>query len=167
MESNWCLKATLCPSATHTHHYKKKKKKKKAPCSRHPAWGEEMDHNGRLQQPLSQLGMPRSWPWRRRNGRLDHHQSNCTNQPPRQATQQVEAQAPTVQQGWPLLPVKQAGTNDSVQAQDRPQPPQLSPIFQTPHWPYRAVPLRYWQSDNSPAPSTSHSERESGQTTLP
>ena len=36
----------------------------------------------------------------------------------------------------------------SVQAQDRPQPPQLSPVFQTPHWPYRAVPLRYWQSDN-------------------
>ena len=29
----------------------------------------------------------------------------------------------------------------------RPQPPQLSPIFQTPHWPYRAVPLWYWQSD--------------------
>ena len=76
----------------------------------------------------------------------------------------------------------------------RTQPPQLSPIFQTPHWPYRAVPLRYWQSDNrtstavlphlratqkgnlarphrqqniycSPAPSTGHSERESGQTT--
>ena len=21
-------------------------------------------------------------------------------------------------------------------------------VFQTPHWPYRAVPLRYWQSDN-------------------
>ena len=36
----------------------------------------------------------------------------------------------------------------TVQAQDRPQPPPLSPIFQTPHWPYRAVPLRYWQSDN-------------------
>ena len=38
--------------------------------------------------------------------------------------------------------------SNSVQAQDRPQPPQLSPVFQTPHWPYRAVPLRYWQSDN-------------------
>ena len=25
---------------------------------------------------------------------------------------------------------------------------QLSPVFQIPHWPYRAVPLRYWQSDN-------------------
>ena len=35
-----------------------------------------------------------------------------------------------------------------VQAQNRPQPPQLSPIFQTPHWPYGAVPLRSWQSDN-------------------
>ena len=42
----------------------------------------------------------------------------------------------------PLLPVNQTGTSDSVQAQDRPQPLQLSPIFQTPHWPYRAVPLR-------------------------
>ena len=48
----------------------------------------------------------------------------------------------------PLLPVNQTGSSDSVQAQDRPQPPQLSPIYQTPHWPYRAVPLRYWQSDN-------------------
>ena len=42
----------------------------------------------------------------------------------------------------------QMGTSDSVQAQNRPQPPQLSPIFQTPLWPYRAVPLQYWQSDN-------------------
>ena len=42
----------------------------------------------------------------------------------------------------------QTGTSDSVQAQDRPQPPPPSPVFQTPHWPYRAVPLRYWQSDN-------------------
>ena len=25
---------------------------------------------------------------------------------------------------------------------------QLSPVFQTPHWLYRAVPLRHWQSDN-------------------
>ena len=56
--------------------------------------------------------------------------------------------APTVQQGWPLLPVNQTGTSYSIQAQDRPQPPQLSPVFQTPHWTYRAVPLRYWQSDN-------------------
>ena len=40
------------------------------------------------------------------------------------------------------------GTSDSVQTQDRPQPPQLSPVFQTLHWPYRVVPLRYWQSDN-------------------
>ena len=40
------------------------------------------------------------------------------------------------------------GTSYSIQAQDRPQPPQLSPVFQTPHWPYRAVRLRYWQSDN-------------------
>ena len=66
-------------------------------------------------------------------------------------TQQVEAQAPTVQQGWPLLPVNQTGTSDSVQTQDRPHPPQLSPIFQTLHWPYGAMPLRYWQSDNRPA----------------
>ena len=36
----------------------------------------------------------------------------------------------------------------TVQAQDRPQPPQPSPVFQTPQQPYRAVPLRYWQSDN-------------------
>ena len=42
----------------------------------------------------------------------------------------------------------QTGTSNSVQAQDRPQPPQLSPVFQTLHWPYRPVPLRYWQSDN-------------------
>ena len=48
----------------------------------------------------------------------------------------------------PLLPVNQTGTSDSVQTQDRPQQPQLSPIFQTPHRPYRAVPLWYWQSDN-------------------
>ena len=60
----------------------------------------------------------------------------------------MEAQAPTVQQGWPLLPVNQTGTSYSIQAQDRPQPPQLSPVFQTPHWPYGAVPLWYWQSDN-------------------
>ena len=61
---------------------------------------------------------------------------------------QVEAQAPIVQQGWPLLSVNQTGTSYSIQAQDRPQPPQLSPVFQSPHWPYRAVPLQYWQSDN-------------------
>ena len=42
-----------------------------------------------------------------------------------------------------LLPVNQTGTSDSLQAQDRPQPPQLSPVFQTPHRPYRAVPLRH------------------------
>ena len=46
------------------------------------------------------------------------------------------------------MPVNQTGTSDSVQAQDRPQPPQPSPVFQTPHQTYRAVPLRYWQSDN-------------------
>ena len=40
------------------------------------------------------------------------------------------------------------GTSNSVQAQNRPQLPQLSPVFQTPHWPYRAMLLRYWQSDN-------------------
>ena len=51
-------------------------------------------------------------------------------------------------QGLPLLPVNQTGTSDSVQAQDRPQPPQLSPVFQTLHWLYRVVPLRYWQSDD-------------------
>ena len=44
--------------------------------------------------------------------------------------------------------ITKTGTSDSVQAQDRPQPPQPSPVFQTPHRPYRAVPLRYWQSDN-------------------
>ena len=47
-----------------------------------------------------------------------------------------------------LLPVNQTGTSDSVQDQDRPQPPQLSSVFQTPHRPYRAGPLRYCQSDN-------------------
>ena len=52
----------------------------------------------------------------------------------------MEAQAPTVQQGWTLLPVNQTGTSDIVQAQDRPQPPQLSPVFQSPYWLHRAVP---------------------------
>ena len=48
----------------------------------------------------------------------------------------------------PYYLLNQTGTSDSVQAHDRSQPPQLSPVFQTPHRPYRAVPLRYWQSDN-------------------
>ena len=52
------------------------------------------------------------------------------------------------QQGRPLLPFNETGTSDSVQVQDRPQPPQLSPVPKTPHRPYRAAPLRYWQSDN-------------------
>ena len=37
-------------------------------------------------------------------------------------------------------PVNQMGTSDSFQAQDRPQPPQLSLVFQTLHQPYREVP---------------------------
>ena len=30
---------------------------------------------------------------------------------------------------WPLLPVNQTEVSNSVQAQDRPQPPQLPPTF--------------------------------------
>ena len=70
------------------------------------------------------------------------HKNKCSSHSP---TQQVEAQAFTVQ-GWHLLTVNQTGT--SVQAQDRPQLPQQSPVFQTPHRQYRTVPLRHWQSDN-------------------
>ena len=60
----------------------------------------------------------------------------------------------------PLLPFNQTGTSESVQTQDRPQPPQPT------------VPLQYWQSDNRTStavlpPSASYSERESDQTTLP
>ena len=42
-----------------------------------------------------------------------------------------------------------SGYSGSVRAQDRPQLPQLSPVFQIPNWPHRAVSLRYWQSDNT------------------
>ena len=99
-----------------------------SPCV--PVWSSDLSR-------LPRLRIYKVCTWR---PQLDHPQG--------QATQQVEAQAPTVQQGWPLLPVNQTGTSNSVQAQDGPQLPQLSPVFQTPHWPYRAAPLRYWQSDN-------------------
>ena len=46
--------------------------------------------------------------------------------PQGQATQQVEARAPTVQLDRPS---NQTGTSDSVQAQDSPHPPQPSPVF--------------------------------------
>ena len=54
----------------------------------------------------------------------------------------------SVSQGQVCSDICTTGTSGSVQAQDRPQPPQLSPVLQPPHRAHRAVPLRYWQSDN-------------------